>query len=724
MKLDIKHLTISFRTGAGPVRAVRDVSLTLNEGETLAIVGESGSGKSVTARAVMGILATNAMVDNGEIIYDGRDLLKIPEEDFHTLRGHRLAMVFQDPLSALNPVMRIGRQLTEAMILNNRERRRDGRNRFNLMLKRIRRSLIAIALDEGDTPPLAKQKAREKTGAFNRFVVTGVRREQKYEVARGAIIESIDLIDEMKIELTKADKKAVKEAGYNLVKACRRVFDPFLILYDDAAYQEMIKTLQHDIRFINMQDTDTLTKRLLGIQTKLEGALIIPKPDFFCLGYCMERGIPFNTDRDNIPQMNAEAKRRLYDGFLSAFLVDINKALSRSRDLSNRKKADAVLVLKSELPVFEQPLLDKKACKASADRLRTAVSRTIDPLILDKDNRSYVFGTSLEANQKRYFRGLKQNPKEEARFNKAEERHRKQTASGAFAQAVLPKNIISTDTAKQNILNDISDLIQAYEAQADPSMTDNPADTMIEYLRARSGEYAFKLSKGLAKHRALALMEEVGIPEAHQRFRQYPFEFSGGMRQRIVIAIALSANPDILICDEPTTALDVTIQAQILDLINKLKKERGLSIIFITHDMGVVANMADRIAIMYAGKIVEYGTAEDVFYDPRHPYTWAILSSMPDMETKEKLEAIPGTPPDMIYPPAGDAFAPRNQYALQIDFEKQPPFFRISDTHYAATWLLHPDAPSVSPPAIVRERIARMQDLGRIKSSVKEGQAK
>ena len=181
------------------------------------------------------------------------------------------------------------------------------------------------------------------------------------------------------------------------------------------------------------------------------------------------------------------------------------------------------------------------------------------------------------------------------------------------------------------------------------------------------------------------------------------------MRQRIVIAIALSANPDILICDEPTTALDVTIQAQILELINRLKKERKLSVIFITHDLGVVANMADRIAIMYAGKVVEYGTADDVFYDPRHPYTWALLASMPDLETKEKLDAIPGTPPNMIIPPKGDAFAPRNHYAMQIDYEEQPPMFEISPTHSAATWLLHPNAPKVEPPAIVRERIERMK---------------
>ena len=232
----------------------------------------------------------------------------------------------------------------------------------------------------------------------------------------------------------------------------------------------------------------------------------------------------------------------------------------------------------------------------------------------------------------------------------------------------------------------------------------------IDDLKDKASAAVYKMTRHMAKVRALKLLEEVGIPEPSIRYKQYPFEFSGGMRQRIVIAIALAANPDILICDEPTTALDVTIQSQILELINKLKEERHLSVIFITHDLGVVANMADRIAVMYAGKIVEYGTADDVFYDPRHPYTWALLSSMPDLDTKEKLEAIPGTPPNMIFPPKGDAFAARNKYAMEIDFEEQPPMFEISPTHSAATWLLHPDAPKVDPPKIVTDRIRRMKE--------------
>jgi oligopeptide transport system ATP-binding protein len=218
------------------------------------------------------------------------------------------------------------------------------------------------------------------------------------------------------------------------------------------------------------------------------------------------------------------------------------------------------------------------------------------------------------------------------------------------------------------------------------------------------------LTKEEAKVRALELMKEVGIPEPEKRYSNYPFQFSGGMRQRIVIAIALANNAEILICDEPTTALDVTTQAQILELINRIKAERNLSVIFITHDLGVVANMADRVAVMYAGKIVEYGTSDEIFYDPRHPYTWALLSAMPDLnseKSEQKLFVIPGTPPDMHFPPKGDAFAQRNRYALEIDFEEQPPLFKVSDTHYAATWLLHPEAEKVELPDIITKRTQR-----------------
>lgn len=218
------------------------------------------------------------------------------------------------------------------------------------------------------------------------------------------------------------------------------------------------------------------------------------------------------------------------------------------------------------------------------------------------------------------------------------------------------------------------------------------------------------IEKAEAKERAIELMEAVGISDAESRYHAYPFQFSGGMRQRIVIAIALASNPEILICDEPTTALDVTIQTRILELINDIKKERGLSIIFITHDLGVVANIADRVCVMYAGRIVEVGTSDEIFYSPAHPYTRVLLSAIPDLNTKEKLFSIPGAPPNALYLPKGDAFAPRNQYAMKIDYEEEPPYFKLSDTHYAATWLLHPKAPHVEMPRVLQERIDRAKE--------------
>lgn len=249
----------------------------------------------------------------------------------------------------------------------------------------------------------------------------------------------------------------------------------------------------------------------------------------------------------------------------------------------------------------------------------------------------------------------------------------------------------------------------------DPMTSLNPlrriGSQIAEVIRLHRG-----FSKEDAKAEAIKLLKRVGIKDAEQRYDDYPFQYSGGMRQRVVIAIALACNPDILICDEPTTALDVTIQAQILNLIKELKEEYGFTIIFITHDLGVVAEIADRVAVMYGGQIIEYGTAKEIFYDPRHPYTWALLSSLPQLGEKgERLYSITGTPPSLFNEIKGDAFAPRNPYALAVDFVKEPPLFKVTDTHYAKTWLLDPRAPKVERPQIISEiseRVAKIYSGG------------
>ncbi|MBQ1320848.1 MAG: ABC transporter ATP-binding protein [Solobacterium sp.] len=219
-----------------------------------------------------------------------------------------------------------------------------------------------------------------------------------------------------------------------------------------------------------------------------------------------------------------------------------------------------------------------------------------------------------------------------------------------------------------------------------------------------------KLSKAAAKERAIDLLRKVGIENPEKRFYEYPHQLSGGMRQRVVIAIALACNPDILICDEPTTALDVTIQAKILELIKELQRETGVSVIYITHDLGVVAKVADYVDVMYAGRIVEKGSIDEIFYDPRHPYTWGLLASMPDTDTNSKrLFAIPGTPPNLLEKIDGDAFAPRNPFALAIDYKAEPPMFNVGGQHRVASWLCDPRAPKVEMPEQLKERMEKMR---------------
>ncbi len=220
----------------------------------------------------------------------------------------------------------------------------------------------------------------------------------------------------------------------------------------------------------------------------------------------------------------------------------------------------------------------------------------------------------------------------------------------------------------------------------------------------------YKTPKAEAHKKAVALLKEVGITDAEERMKNYPHQLSGGMRQRVVIAIALACDPELLICDEPTTALDVTIQAKILELIQCIQRERNISVIYITHDLGVVAKVADFVNVMYAGRIVETGTTDEIYYTPAHPYTWGLLSAMPDLDTEDdRLYTIPGSPPNLLHPVQGDAFAPRNVYALNIDERLEPPMFKITDTHYAATWLLDPRAPKVELPPELKARIERMK---------------
>ena len=528
--LEVKNLQISFRTSNGTVKAVRDVSFDLEKGETLCIVGESGSGKSVTAKSVLGILAGNSIIEGGQILYRGRDLLKTTEAEFNDIRGNDITMIFQDPLSSLDPIMRIGKQMTEATILNGKTRCKKAKKRFQHEMGQLKKELSAAGCP--------KDEVQAQLAAFEKLAREGGKKRSAWQMARDYAESAVTTIERTLVDLHRDSVELIRGDCKELGKQLERTWAEGFLSKDDPGMARFAGQIRDMEKGYGDKDRKALETALAEGKRLLEAALAHGEPDFYAGG---------------------QLKGKL---------------------LANVEK----------------------------------VSPT-----------------------------------------KAKER--------------------------------------------------------IEALQDAAFDMVNVVTRQIAYDKAIRIMEDVGIKEPEKRFNQYPFEFSGGMRQRIVIAIAIAANPDLLICDEPTTALDVTIQAQILELINEIKRKRNLSVIFITHDLGVVANMADKVAVMYAGKIVEYGTAEDVFYSPAHPYTWALLASMPDLDTKEKLEAIPGTPPNMIHPPEGDAFAERNRYAMQIDFERQPPQFRISDTHWAATWLLHPDAPKVDPPKAVTDRIRRMKEL-------------
>ena len=571
--LSVKDLRIHFSTDHGYVQAVRGVSFDLYKGETLCIVGESGSGKSVTNKAIMGILSSNGRIVEGSIMYEGEDLTKVSEDEFHRIRGHKIGMIFQDPLSSLNPIMRIGQQITEAMLIN------------------------------------------------------GSRTKKMYN----------DLVSD---ELV-AYKNAQTELRTGVAK-----------------YSENIK-------FLKSEKKKQIAQAKNHVSNELEGRKYSLKREFGSIKFAIDD--EYNNKKIEAEKLDAEQKAAL---------------LQNANNTKNEKlgKAKEDFARKAQEIKQDKPRIIEESKQKIAE-----ITEKFDTQIAELKEHAKVEIAELKEKYKPIIAENKLVFKEKSKEAKAKVREFKKEKRANYR--VERSKVIKKNFSKENKFS-LTRFVREYK---------KCHESYVESIR---------ITKAEAKARALKIMAEVGIKDPEKRFRQYPFEFSGGMRQRIVIAIALTADPDILICDEPTTALDVTIQAQILELINNLKKERQLSCIFITHDLGVVANMADRVAVMYAGKIVEYGTEEEIFYDPKHPYTWALLSSIPDVDSNEKLEAIPGTPPNMIYPPKGDAFALRSKYAMEIDFKKEPPFFKVSDTHYAATWLLDPRAPKVEMPSIVKTRIA------------------
>ena len=642
--LSVKNLQVNFKSDSGIVHAVRGVSFDLYKGETLCIVGESGSGKSVTSKTIMGILPNNAIISNGQIIYEGEDLVRVSEEDFHRIRGHKIGMIFQDPLSSLNPLVRVGKQITETSLINNNILKR----KYNDL---ISNDLTALRNNEANAA-YETTRVKTKIADCKKFLKEYISYKKKVESFQD---KNSEKSKELNKKLTKVEEKLV-----GLVDSIKYSFD-----FDADFYESEGKKFSKEKAKLKNVNENLEKQQLLGvkIQNRIDSC-----NNIISVVNAYKNNPVFDTG-------SLEEKANVVIEYLIAFMKTTEKNCKVEEPVLKKilkitKKEAKIIVKEYKLRLIDEHNKQIEGLLAKKRELVSSFEKYRNSLSADKIAKidQVIF----------------ENKKLEKKLKKSENK--------------MKENSISKVT-KQEEFKKIDDEKYAKYIEDIRLVDKEIADANEDYINKT------RITKKEAKRKALEVMREVGIPLPERRFRQYPFEFSGGMRQRIVIAIALTANPEILICDEPTTALDVTIQAQILELINKLKKERNLSCIFITHDLGVVANMADRVAVMYAGKIVEYGQANEVFFNPKHPYTWALLSSIPDVDSKEKLEAIPGTPPDMVYPPKGDAFALRSKYAMNIDFKYQPPFFKVSDTHYAATWLLYPGAPKVEMPSIVKTRI-------------------
>ena len=512
--LQVNNLRISFKTNGGILKAVRGVSFSLDKQEVVALVGESGSGKSVTCKAIMQLLDNNASLEEGEILFHNKDILRLKEKDLNALRGSQIACVYQDSQSTLNPLMQVGKQVEEAVKKKETKTRKKAKE-YLLQYKRV---LKYLSNNEKDY--VNKLNDKEE------------------------INQLIDLVKEF-------DFNDVETFSYE--KTC-------LI-----------------IKKINKQIKKLVKNPLYNFNELL-----------------------------------------LYQNQFNNFIFNYKKAIEKESE-QNKLFAKYNVHSYYDLPLNERAQ-NKEKIVLPIDVYHKMKKEVIDCL-------SYL-EKGIEV------------------FN------------------------FSSEEEKRNL-----DLLNK------------------------------KMTKSEIHQKVISIFKEVGITSPEERYYLHPFELSGGLRQRVMISIALASDPEILICDEPTTALDATIQKQIIDLLKKLKRERNLSIIFISHDLGVVANIADKVFIMYAGKIVEKGTVYDIFYDPRHPYTWALLGSVPTLQTEGELSYIKGNVPNMLIPARGDNFAQRNIYSLKQDYLSFPEMVKISSSHSVASFLCYEEAIEVNKPLQIKNRL-------------------
>ena len=682
--LSLKDVEVKFNVRGRVLQAIRGVSLDIYENESIAIVGESGSGKSVLTKTFSGMLDSNGFISNGDIILSDDELSKTD-------------------VKIKNLAVRIVRHFYKK--LYKATQLKYGANIFKKMASCEDKEELAKLKEE--YKKATDVKISEEEDKFAKNLAKRIYFSIPGNIHVNKIIKGDSLIKKVTLAYQNGEKfplgKEYLDFDFKLTdELCALIRFINFQLNRYTKYEsgsDIYKQIQ-ELKLEKLKKESLTEEEVEAIDKKIAD-LHYEYVELFNL----KQTLDFKKDKEQIKEISLKMK---------AYQADIKKLENDKKDrIKSHKKA-----IKSDLEYMN-------SYKGRLAELKAQYKQALNDFKLSDEqfDRNARLAKEIFVSVGRY--GLVDRLKFAIRlcfaFKNAMvnglDLFDEQVVNEVFDKVAFRVKYLGTDEdnvikgyaivnlAKIKYSKDWGQIRGRRIATVfqDPMTSLNPIVPIGQQIMNVILKHQ-KCSKNEAKERAIDLMTKVGIPNAEKRFSEYPFQYSGGMRQRIVIAIALSCQPKILICDEPTTALDVTIQAQIIDLIKNLQKELHFTTIYITHDLGVVASVSDRVAILYAGQVVEYGTVEEIFYDPRHPYTWALLSSLPQLSVKgEKLYSISGTPPSLYNKIVGDPFAPRNPYCMAIDLVKEPPYFQISESHFAKTWLLDPRAPKVEKPEIIKD---------------------
>lgn len=718
--LNIRHLDVKFNVRGRTLNAIRDITLSVYEGETLAIVGESGSGKSVLTKTFAGMLDDNGFISHGRIIFKQDDLskmdVKLTRKNINLLKsvqnklneysyfefGSEEYMALKDLDKEYKSNMNVSAEEKEEFDKKMKDLSDDITD-LNNKLSTLSSKNEAEKEEYNKVKEEIKQLEEDKDSLSKKFEEENKSKKKVFLNDQSKIKEYND----KKLALETTRIKKIAEAKKNplpeeIIKrnyelACEVVLS--ISRYPLYLRNRYRRKLLKGFKISMMEGRDLFTdKRRNRVFDKVS----------FRVEYRGEEEVEGNDIKKYIEEVLTPALKQdevdnpdLYNQTLLTQAISLHPHLRRYiikkldeytdkntyyRTLTNMKMDD----------YFEERNLFKIEWENKNNRIADLIMLFIS---------RYDFTTHCYHVSKIFLKWIKKVIDSSMKDFSTDEIKSKKIKN--------LKGYALIDCSKVRYTKDWQRIrgCQIATVFQDPMTSLNPIITIGKQIMMVIQKHQ-KCSKAEAKARALNMMEKVGIPDPEKRFNDYPFQYSGGMRQRIVIAIALSCQPKILICDEPTTALDVTIQAQIIRLIKKLSKDLGFTTVFITHDLGVVANVADRVAVIYGGQIVEIGDVEDIFYDPRHPYTWALLSSLPQLSKPgSELFSISGTPPSLYNKIKGDSFAPRNEYAMAIDFVKEPPMFEVNDHHFAKTWLLDPRSPKIEKPEIIQNLHEKMLEV-------------